>query len=243
MGVARRIAELYHAKVSALLDQAEDPREMLGYSHGQQQEFLRGMRSAAAEVAASRTRAQVQEAELRRAAGRLRAQAAQAVAAGREDLGREALAYRAEMIAHADDLAAEGAALGVEEERLAEEARRLEARFEAFRYRKEALKAAHTAAGPAAGASAGSSVTVADVAGAARRAEDETVALQARAAALSEQIKVGGPVMLPSLDAYRIQEELDALARDAAVEEELARIRAQVAPRTSKWPGKDRGGN
>jgi phage shock protein A len=242
MGIARRIVELYQVKVNALLDRAEDPGEMLDYSYVQQQDFLRAMRSAVADVAASRNRARAQEDELRRAAGRLRGQAEQAIAAGQEELGREALAHRAEMIAYADDLAAGQAALRVEQERLAEETRRLEARFEAFRYRKEALKAAYTAAEAAAGAPAGSFVTVPDVVEAARRAEDQTAALHARAAALSAQIKAGGPVMPPSLDAYRIQEELDALARDAAVEEELAKIRAQMAPRTRRQSGKRGGG-
>ena len=237
MGMAHRIAELYQARVNALLDRAEDPREMLDYSYGQQREFLRAMRSAVADVAARRNRAEAQENELRRAAERLRTQAEQAVAAGKEDLGRNALAHRAEMIAYADDLAGEQAALRVEEERLAEEARRLETRFEAFRYRKEAFKAAYTAAETAAAvAPENSSVTVTDVVAAARHAEEQTAALQARAAALSEQIKAGGPVLLPSLDAYRIQAQLDALSRDAAVEEDLARIRAQLRPRARKRP-------
>jgi phage shock protein A len=241
MGFARQIAELYRVKVNALLDRAEDPREMLDYSYAQQQEFLLRVRSAVTEVTARRKRAQVQEQELRRAAKRLRAQAEQAVAAGKEDLGREALAHHAEMVAHADELAAEQAALGVEQQRLAEETRRLETRFEAFRYRKEALKAAYTAAKLTAQAPANSYPDAAEVAEAARRTEDQTAALQARAAALSEQIKADGPVQLPSLDAYRIQEELDALSRDAAVETELARIRAQVVSRTSEKPGKNRG--
>ena len=243
MGIARRIAELYQAKVNALLDRAEDPREMLDYTYSRQQEFLRAMRSAIADVAASRNRAKAQETELRRAAGRLRAQAEQAIAAGKEALARDALAHRVEMIAHADDLAAEQAALQADEQRLAEETRRLETRFEAFRYRKEALKAAYAAVEAAAAREpADSFVTVADVMEAARRAEDQTAALQARAEALSEQIGAGSPVMLPSLDAYRIQEQLDALARDAAVEEELATIKAQIAPRTSKRPAKRGGG-
>jgi phage shock protein A len=243
MGIARRIAELYRVKVNALLDRAEDPREMLDYSYTQQQEFVRRMRSAVADVAASRNRARAQEDGLRRAADRLRVQAEQAIAAGQVDLGRDVLAHRAAMIAYADDLAAGQAALRVEEERLAEETRRLEARFEAFRYRKEALKAAYTAAeASAAGAPADSFATVAEVVEAARRAEDQTAALQARAAALSEQIKSGGPVMLPSEGAYRLQEQLDALSRDAAVEAELATIRAQMPPRTSKRHGKRSGG-
>jgi hypothetical protein len=48
--------------------------------------------------------------------------------------------------------------------------------------------------------------------------------------------------MLPSLDAYLIQAQLDALARDTAVEEELGKLRAQMAQRASKQPGKRGGG-
>jgi phage shock protein A len=103
-----------------------------------------------ADVAASRRRSQMQESELRRTADRLRSQAEQAVAAGKEDLGREALRLRAETAAHADDVAEEQAGLRAEQERLSEAARRLEARIEAFGYRKEAIKAAYTAARAAA---------------------------------------------------------------------------------------------
>jgi phage shock protein A len=240
MGIAHRIAELYQVKVNALLDWAENPREMLGYSHRQQQEVLRVLTSAVADVAASRNRAQAQEDELRRAADRLRAQAEEALAAGEEGLGRDALIRRAAMIAHADDLAAERAALRAEEERLAEETRRLETRFEALRHRKEAFRSAYTAAeaaaaGPAAaGAPAGSFGSVADVVEAARRAEEQTAALRARARALSEQIEAGGSRTFPTGDFDRVQEELDELARDAAVEEELARIRAEMTRRARR---------
>jgi phage shock protein A len=234
MGIARRIAELYQEKVNALLDRAEDPREMLDYSYAQQQEFLRRMRAALADMTARHNRARAQEDELRRAADRLRAQAERALATGNESLARDVLAYHAEMIAHADDLAAEQAALRVEEERLAEETRRLEARFQAFRYRMEALKAACTSTAAATRPAADPSATVADVLEAARRAEDQTAALQARAAALGGQLRAGGPVLLPPADDYRLQEQLDALSRDTAVEEELAAIRAQMARRSGR---------
>jgi phage shock protein A len=229
MGIANRIAELYRVRVNALLDRAEDPGEMLDYSAAQQQEFLGRMRSAAAEVVAARRHARAQENELRHTAGRLQAQAEQAVVAGKERLGRDALAYRAEVIAHADELAAEQGALSVEQERLTEEVRRLQARFEAFRFRKDMLKAAYPAAKPVTVAAAGSLAGMTDVAQATRLAEHQTAALQARAHALCEQIEAGGPVLLPPLDAYQIQAELDGLTTDMAVEEELARIKARMA--------------
>jgi hypothetical protein len=40
MGIGRRIAQLYEVKVNALLDRAEDPREVLDYWHARQQELL-----------------------------------------------------------------------------------------------------------------------------------------------------------------------------------------------------------
>jgi phage shock protein A len=242
VGVARRVAELYQIKVNALLDRVEDPRETLDYSYKQQQGVLRRMRAAVAEVAASRRRAQMQEGELRRTADRLRTQAEQAVAAGKEDLGREALRLRAETAAHADDVAEEQAGLCAEEERLSEAARRLEARFEAFRYRKEAQKAAYTAARAAA---TGTFLEDAgDMTEATRRAEDQTAALQARAEALGQQIRTGRAETIPLRDADRIQEQLDAITTEAAVEEDLARIRERLAStQAAKDPRKEGPGN
>lgn len=56
---------MYEVKVNALLDRAEDPREMLGYSYARQQDFLREMHDAAVHLGASRNRASMQEEELR----------------------------------------------------------------------------------------------------------------------------------------------------------------------------------
>jgi phage shock protein A len=90
VGMAHRIAELYEVKVNALLDRVEDPREMLDYSYARQQDFLAEMRRAAVDLVASRNRARGQEGELRRSAERLLTQAEQAVAAGNDELGRDA---------------------------------------------------------------------------------------------------------------------------------------------------------
>ncbi len=230
MGIARRMAELYQVKVNALLDRAEDPREMLDYSYAQQQEFLRRMRAAAVDVATGREQARMQEAELRRTADRLGVQAEQAVAAGKDELGRDALRLRADTVAHADDLAAGQARLRAEEQQLIEAAQRLEARVEAFRYRKEALKAAYTAAEVAAAErSADRFWDGHDIAEASRRAQDETAALRARAEALGELLGSDTSEAAVPPGAERIQEQLDAVSRQAAVEEELARIKQRLA--------------
>jgi phage shock protein A len=237
VGIARRVAELYEVKVNGLLDRAEDPREMLDYSYARQQDFLRDMRDAAVDLGASRNRAAAQEDELRRSAGRLRTQAEQAIAAGHDDLGRDALRLRGETIAHADDLAAEQAQLRADQDRLAEATRRLEARLRALAYQKEALKAAYTAAEAQAAAEAvvlfGGAREAAD---AERRAAEQTEGLHARARVLRDQAdRWQQPT--PSLAADRIQEQLDAVSREAAVEEELARIKEQAGSAERREPG------
>ena len=230
MGIARRIAELYETRVNALLDRAEDPREMLDYSYAEQQVFLRRMRGAVADVAASRKLAGMQQSEARRTADRLAVQAEQAVAAGQDDLGRDALRLRAETLAHVEDLAAAEARLHAEERKLAEAAERLEARIVAFRYRKEALKAAYTAAEIAAAEGSIDRFWGADdISEASHKAEDQAARLRARAEALGEQIASDRSGASMPLDARRIQERLDAISRQAEVEEELARIKERLA--------------
>jgi phage shock protein A len=242
MGVARRIAELYGIKVNALLDRAEDPREVLDYSYAQQHELLQRVRRQLTDVAAARKRAGMQEAQLRRSADRLHTQAEQAVAAHREELARQALALRSATLDHADDLRAGQEALHAAEKRLAATARQLEARTEAFRIRKETIKAEYTAAQAATSASeasGGISAETGDVDLAARRAEDTTARLQARADAIdglftSSRLAHGSG--LASASDLEIQAQLDAITTQAAVEEELARIRERLAAEASQPP-------
>lgn len=89
--------------MNALLDRAENPREVLDYSYAQQQELLRRLRRQLTDVAAARKRAGTQEAQLRRSADRLHDQAEQALAAHRDELARQALALRSAILDHADD--------------------------------------------------------------------------------------------------------------------------------------------
>lgn len=205
---------------------------MLDYSYAEQQAFLRRMRRALADVAASRKLVGKEQADARRTAGRLAVQAEQAVAAGQDDLGRDALRLRAETLGHVDDLAAAEARLSAEERQLADAAQRLQGRIEAFRYRKEALKAAYTAAQIAAAeGSIDRTWNASDIAEASRKAEDQTAGLLARAEALEEQLASDVSEVSMPLDAGRIQERLDAISRQVEVEEELARIKRRLASR------------
>lgn len=240
VGIGRRIAELYEVKVNALLDRAEDPRQVLDYSYTQQQELLLRIRRAIIDVAAARSRAAVQESQLRNSAGRLRQQAQQAVAADQEELARQALALRTATLAQADDLAAEQTALRADEERLSAAVARLRQKVEAFRVHKETLKARYTAAQAAASAGlvlGGISEEMSDVDLATRRAEDTTARLQARADALDAMLATGGPADVTGLASdQEIQAQLDAVTTQAAVQEELAAIKDELAAKTRQPP-------
>jgi phage shock protein A len=51
MGIAHRIAELYAAKMNAVLDRVSDPRELADYSYVELQDLLTEVHRGAAQVA------------------------------------------------------------------------------------------------------------------------------------------------------------------------------------------------
>lgn len=99
-----------------------------------------------ADVATSRKRLELQINQLQQSGGKLEGQAQQALAAGREDLAREALARCIAVASQITDLEGQQASLRDQEEQLALATERLEAKVDAFRTRKETIKATYTAA-------------------------------------------------------------------------------------------------
>ena len=230
--LSRRIATLLHIKANKALDRAEDPRELLDYSYGKQLELLQKVRRGLADVATSRKRVETQAAQLDRSADTLQGQARQALAAGREDLAREALARRSAVASQVTDLQGQQAALQAEEEKLTLAAQRLQAKVDAFRVRKETIKAGYTAAEAQTRigeAVSGISEEMGDVGMAMQRAQDRTEQLQARAGALDELL-ASGALEDATLPAGRddLQAELDAAAQGSSVEAELERMKAEL---------------
>ena len=146
MSLMRRLAMLFRAKANKALDRAEDPREMLDYSYERQLELLQQVRRGLADVATSRRRVELQLVQLQQSGAKLQGQAQQALAAGREDLAREALTRRAAVASQMGDLQGQQVSLQAEQDKLTVASQRLQAQVEAFRTRKETIKAAYTAA-------------------------------------------------------------------------------------------------
>jgi phage shock protein A len=203
----------------------------LDYSYTQQQELLKKVRRGLADVATSRKRLELQMQQLDQQSNKLQEQAQQALAAGREDLAREALTRRSGLQQQGADLATQHANLQAEEEKLTTASQRLQAKIEAFRTKKESLKASYTAAEAQASineAFSGISEEMGDVGMAVERAENKTAEMQARASAVDELIASGALNDPISGGKDDITAELDRVAADSSVELELQQMKAQL---------------
>jgi phage shock protein A len=245
MSILRRIAMLFRVKANKVLDRAEDPREVLDYSYEQQLEMVQKVRRGLADVATSRKRVELQVIQLQLSAGKLQDQAQRALAAGREDLAREALIRRAAATSQISDLQGQQALLQAEEDKLTLASQRLEAKVAAFGTRKETIKATYTAAEAQTRigeAVSGISEEMGDVGMAMQRAQDKTEQMQARAGALDELL-ASGALQDATVPGGRddVQAELDALTAGHDVDGELARMKAQLpasaAPPALPGPG------
>jgi phage shock protein A len=146
MGIFSRVSDILTANLNALLDRAEDPAGMLAHVIRTMEDSLaRARRSAAAAIAAERRLRREQD-DNRDQAEHWKARAREALAAGREDLARRALARKQEHDALARSLA-EQHAEAVQTGQAARTAlQALEARLAEARNKQRTLLARHRAA-------------------------------------------------------------------------------------------------
>jgi phage shock protein A len=155
---------------------------------------------------------------------------------GREDLAREALTRKSALTGQVTDLRTQQAQLQAEEEKLTLASQRLQAKVEAFRTKKETIKATYTAAEAQTRineAFSGISEEMGDVGMAVQRAEDKTAQMQARAGAIDELIASGALDDASSLgQGDDIARELEAMSSHSDIESELAALKAKAAPQS-----------
>ena len=233
MGVMKRVSTIFKSKANKALDRMEDPRETLDYSYQTQLELLQKVRRGVAEVATSRKRLELQMNQVQQNSDKLDRQAREALAAGREDLAREALTRKAGLQSQIADLQTQYTSLQAEEEKLSQASQRLQAKVDAFRVKKETIKATYTAAEATTRINevfTGISEEMSDVGMAIQRAEDKTEQLRARAGALDELMASGvleDQVSGSSRD--DIQAELDRMGATHGVDAELERMKLELA--------------
>jgi phage shock protein A len=237
MGLWQRFTMIFKAKASKALDKAEDPRETLDYSYEKQLELLQKVRRGVADVATSRKRIELQIANLAKQADKLQQQAKAALGAGREDLAREALTRKSGLQQQVADLTEQLAQLQDQEEKLIQASQQLQARVDAFRTRKETIKATYSAAEAQTKISeavTGISDELGDVGLAIQRAEDKTASMQARAGAIDELVASGALEDVSGTSKDNLTLELERMASASQVDDELAALRAELGSAPEK---------
>ncbi|HEX8743295.1 MAG TPA: PspA/IM30 family protein, partial [Thermoleophilaceae bacterium] len=133
------------AKISRLLDRAEDPGETLDYGYQKQVELLQNVKKGIADVVTSKKRLQMQSKKLQDSVVKLDTQARQALSAGREDLARTALERKSLAQSELQSLDTQVAELEAQQEQLIANEKKLRTKIEAFRTKKEVIKAQYSA--------------------------------------------------------------------------------------------------
>src|SRR5256714_7968838 len=193
-GLMSRASTVVKAKLSKLLDRAENPSETLDYSYEQQLQLLQNVKRGVADVVTAKKRLQLQTDQLEQSVVKLETQARQALGAGREDLARQALERKSAVQQQLQGLDGQIQGLEQQQEKLVASEQQLQAKIEAFRSEKEVIKAQYSAAeaqvriGEAA---TGIGEQMADTGLAIERARDKTTQMQARANAIDELTAAG----------------------------------------------------
>jgi phage shock protein A len=231
MGLWQRFKLIFASKANKALDKAEDPRETLDYSYEKQLELLQKVRRGVADVATSRKRIELQIQNLAQQTDKLTEQAKAALAGGREDLAREALTRKSGLQQQIADLQVQLAQLQDQEEKLVVASQQLQAKVDAFRTKKETIKATYSAAEAQTKineAFAGISSELGDVGLAVQRAEDKTAQMQARAGAIDELVASGALEDVSSTGKDNLTLELERMASQSQVDDELAKMRLEL---------------
>ncbi len=232
-GLTGRMSTVVKAKVSKLLDRAEDPAETLDYSYQKQVEQLQNVKKGIADVVTAKKRLQMQEKTIQQQLLKLDTQARQALSAGQEDLARTALERKNGAQTELQSLDTQVSELEDQQEKLTESEQKLRAKIEAFRTKKEVIKAQYSAAEAQvqiSEAATGVGEQMADVGLAMQRAVDKTESMRARADAVSELEAAGTFEDVTQLGAGEddIDRQLKALSSSSAVDDELAKMKQEL---------------
>jgi len=183
------------------------------------------------EVVTSKRRVEDQAKQIRDQVARLDQQAADAIRAGREDLARTALQRKQLALQNLQGVQEQLDGLQQEQEKLTLAEQRLSAKVDAFRTRKEVIKAQYSAAEAQVrigDAMNGLSEEMADVGLAIDRAEDKTQRLRARASAIDELAASGVLSDLSAGPTDDVGRQLAQISAQQNVEDDLAKLKAQL---------------
>ena len=229
MGMLSRMSMIVKSKMTRIMDNAEDPRETLDYSYEKQVQMLRNVKRGVVEMVTTKRRLQLQAGKVQENLTKLDSQARQALGAGREDLARIALERKQATIIELEGLDQQIGGLELEQEKLTQAEQRLQAKVNAFRTKKEIIKAQYSAAQAQVrigSALSGVSEEMGDISLAIERAENKTETLRAKAGAIDELAAAGvldDPISGSKDDLTR---QLEHVSAQVNVESELEALKA-----------------
>jgi phage shock protein A len=232
-GVMGRMSTVVKAKISKMLDRAEDPGETLDYSYQRQMEMLQQVKKGIADVVTAKKRLQLQADKIQAQLPKLDQQARTALSQGREDLARTALERKTFAQTELQSLDTQIAELEAQQQGLIDKQQKLATKLEQFRTKKEVIKAQYSAAEASvkiSEAATGVGEEMADVGLAMQRAQDKTENMKARAGAMEELEAAGAfdDSMMLGDGQDDIDKQLHELSSGAAVDDELARMKAEL---------------
>lgn len=230
MGLVSRMSTVVKAKMNRIVDNAENPNETLDYAYEQQLKSLRTVRENVTKMVTAKRMLMSQAAKAKNDIAAIDARARQAMELGREDLARMALQHKQASLTQLEGLDQQIDDMEMEQEKLTQMQQRLQAKVNAFRTKKEVIKAQYSAAQAQVrigSALSGLSEEMGDISLAVERAENKTEKLKARAGAIDELAEAG------VLDDFTdrsdpIGMELAKLTAEANVEDELAALRSSL---------------
>jgi phage shock protein A len=245
-GLGGRMSTVVKAKISKLLDRAEDPGETLDYGYNKQLELLQNVKKGIADVVTSKKRLQMQQGQLEQQVVKLDTQARQALAQGREDLARAALERKTVVQTELQSLDQQVHDLEAQQEQLTENEKKMRAKIEAFRTKKEVIKAQYSAAEAQvkiSEAANGVGEQMADLGLAMQRAQDKTEQMRARASAVEELEKAGTFDDITQLGPPQddIDRQLAELSAGSQVDDELAKMKAELGQGSGNAPALEEG--
>jgi phage shock protein A len=248
-GLSGRMSTVVKAKISKMLDRAEDPSETLEYSYQKQIELLQNVKKGIADVVTSKKRLQLQTEKLQQQVVKLDTQARKALAAGNEDLARVALERKNVAQTELQSLDSQVAELEQQQQQMTASEQKLKAKIESFRSRKEVIKAQYSAAEAQvkiSEAATGVGEEMADVGLAMQRALDKTEDMKARASAVQELEAAGTFEDLTQIGSGEddIDRQLRELSSTSEVDTELAKMKAELGaggPQGALGAGSDDG--
>ncbi len=230
MSIFGRIADLFQAKTHKLLNSLEDPNETLDLSYEKMLTGLQDTKRHLADVVA-------QQQSLRRQIEKVDAEidatdsdARLAVTSGRDDLARAALVHKQDAVHKRQVLGDALAAIEPQVAKLVDYQRKLADRIELFRTQKEVMKTTFTAA--QAQVKVTESLTglgdrLSGTGDALRRVTEKVDGMRDKADAMDHMLTSG--VLTDQFDERSAtKRELDTLRAASAVDDELARLKAET---------------